>query len=435
MPSTITSSIITRARGQVLRSGRRPSDESADRWLIRLRWVAILGMLITTLVARRLVPDLPVTPLFVVITAIATLNAFWMLWVRRRAAPVVSPFVGAQIVVDVLALAVVLWFGGGVDNPFAVFLTFQIVLAGLLCTATTALGVTGLTLIAVGVLSFATPLPLASAPMGPARVQHIADLMSVAALSGFSGFFVFVFVQRMQELRRDNERNEKLAMLGRLVGGMSHELNTPLATILLASRDLVDVGRDSGNQDVQQLAQTIADESQRAADIIGLMRGHIRPGQLNETLDVTTFVAEFAARELDRLGYNGERVLPGQSPEPLLLPVLKAGLGQVLKNTLTNAVEAIYGAAQKVARPRIEVAVAAHGGRVEISVRDNGPGIEPDVLDRLGEPFQTTKEAKGGTGLGLYVSSVLAGRMGGDLRVESPEGGGTRVTLTLKRAS
>jgi two-component system sensor histidine kinase RegB len=286
----------------------------------------------------------------------------------------------------------------------------------------------------VGVLSFATPLPLASAPLGPARVQHIADLMAVAALSGFSGFFIFVFVQRMQDLRRENERNEKLAMLGRLVGGMSHELNTPLATILLASRDLVEVGRESANQEVQSLAQTIADESQRAADLIGLMRGHVRPGQLTETIDLSTFVAEFAGRELDRLGFAGERVLPPAVPLPVL--VLKAGLSHVLKNVLTNAVEAIAAAQPRVPHPRIEVSIVpTPGARVEIGVRDNGPGIEPDVLDRLGEPFQTTKEAKGGMGLGLYVSSVLADRMGGELRVDSPDGGGTRVTLSLKRAS
>jgi two-component system sensor histidine kinase RegB len=430
-------SIISRARGRVLfgrATPRAPSEETADSWLVRLRWVAVCGMLLTTLIARRLVPALPTAPLFITVAAIALVNAFWMVWVRRRVATGDSPTVAPQIVVDVLALSVVLWFAGGVDNPFAVFLTFQIVLAGLLCTATTALGVTGLTLIAVGVLSFATPLPLASAPLGPARIQHIADLMAVAALSGFSGFFIFVFVQRMQDLRRENERDSKLAMLGRLVGGMSHELNTPLATILLASRDLVEVGRESANQEVQQLAQTIADESQRAADIIGLMRGHVRPGQLNETIDLPVFVADFAARELDRLGFSGERVLP--AAEAIAVPVLKAGLSHVLKNVLTNAVEAISAAQPPVGRPRIEVSVTpAPGGRLELSVRDNGPGIEPDVLERLGEPFQTTKEAKGGMGLGLYVSSVLAAPMGGELRVDSPDGGGTRVTLSLKRAS
>jgi C4-dicarboxylate-specific signal transduction histidine kinase len=113
-----------------------------------------------------------------------------------------------------------------------------------------------------------------------------------------------------------------------------------------------------------------------------------------------------------------------------------AGLALLHKTGITTADEPIPPATPRVAKPRIEVTVGdAPGGRIEISVRDNGPGIEPEVLDRLGEPFQTTKEAKGGMGLGLYVSSVLAGRMGGDLRVDTPEGGGTRVTLSLKRAS
>src|SRR4030095_4762033 len=102
-------SIITRARGRVLFSGTQPpSEETADRWLIRLRWVAVIGMLVTTLVARRLVPALPTPPLLVTVAAIAALNAFWMLWMRRRArrGREQPPYMGPQIVGDVLALSV-----------------------------------------------------------------------------------------------------------------------------------------------------------------------------------------------------------------------------------------------------------------------------------------------------------------------------------------
>jgi two-component system sensor histidine kinase RegB len=425
------SSLMESARTRVLLAGTRPpSEETADRWLIRLRWVAIAGMLVTTLVGLRLVPDLRMLPLLASITGIALLNGLWsfLVW---RAGPGQSPYLTRQIAVDVLSLSVVLWFAGGVTNPFAVFLTFQIVLAGLLCSAPVALAVTGLTLVMTGVLSFAEPLPLGSSPLGPTRVQNIADLMSLAALSTFLGFFVFVFVQLRQDLRRENERNEKLAMLGRLVGGMSHELNTPLATILLASKDLVLVGNETGNPDVEQLSRTIADEAQRCADIIGLMRGHVRPGQLNETIDVAAFVTEGARRECDRLGFTGELVIHAHGPVPVL--ALRAGLAHVLKNLLTNAVEALSAA--QVAHPKIEVDVSERHGRVEISVRDNGPGIDPNLLDRLGEPFQTTKEAKGGMGLGLYISTVVAERLGGHLSVQSGEGGGTRVTLALHKAS
>jgi two-component system sensor histidine kinase RegB len=429
MASVGMSSLLTRARGGVLLAGTRPpSEETADRWLIRLRWVAIMGMLATTLVGYHLVPALPIGRLLIVIGGIAAINVAWMAWVMRgvpRPAHTVVP----QIVVDVISLAAVLWVSGGVDNPFAVFITFQIVLAGLLCSAPVTLGVTGLTMIAVGVISFAPPMPMDSAPMGGARVDHMGELMAVAALSAFSGFFVYVFVQRLQDLRRESARNEKLAMLGRLVGGMSHELNTPLATILLASKDLAHIGAEAGNDEMATLSRTIADEAQRAADIIDLMRGQVRPGQLNETIDLSAFVAEETERELSRLGFRGEKTVrtPGAVPHP----VLKAGLSQVLKNVLKNAVEATSG----VQAPRIEVSVSLveRGRSVDVTVVDNGPGIDASLLDRLGEPFQTTKEGAGGMGLGLYVSSVLAERMGGALHVDVLDGGGTRVTLSLPR--
>jgi two-component system sensor histidine kinase RegB len=286
-------------------------------------------------------------------------------------------------------------------------------------------------LVAAGVLSFAPALPLTSAPMGAARVEHMAELMSVAALSAFSGFFVFVFVQRLQDLRREKEQSEKLAMLGRLVGGMSHELNTPLATILLASRDLALVGKEAGSDEIAQLSTTIADEAQRASDIIGLMRGHVRLGQTDDAIDISAFVVDETDRELGRMGWKGDKHVT--TPGPVVMRVLKAGVSQVLKNVLKNAAEAT---ANQVA-PRIEVAVQVSQAdeRVEISVRDNGSGIDPSLLDRLGEPFQTTKEDRGGLGLGLYVSSLLAKRIGGALHVDLPEGGGTRVTLSLARVA
>ena len=280
-----------------------------------------------------------------------------------------------------------------------------------------------MTLAAVAVLSFASPLPLDSALIGPAEVQRIGRIVSLATLSAFLGFFVFVYVQRLEELRTESARNEKLAVLGSLVGTMSHELNTPLATILLAGKDLVDVGRELGSGEASRLSQTIVEEAERASDLIGLMRGHIRPDQLGEAIDVSAFVSDLATRELDRLGYKGERSVEGAGA--IRSVVIKAGLTRIVSNVLANAVQAVAGAE----RPRIGVVVTARRAKIEISVRDNGKGIDPSL--RLGEPFQTTKLE--GMGLGLYLSSVLADRMEGALQIESVEGGGTRVALILPR--
>lgn len=402
------------------------TTETADRWLIGLRWVAIVGMLATTLIAKWLVPELDLRPVLAVLVTLLAANVGWRLWVARRTGK--PPLVAQQIVIDVSALTIMLWFSGGTTNPFAAFLTFHIVLAGLLAGARLSVVLAALTLVATAILSFADPLPLASAPLGAEPIRHIGTIVSLATLSAFIGFFVFVYVQRMEALRADSARNEKLAILGRLVGAMSHELNTPLATILLASKDLVDVGREVASDEVARLAQTIADEAQRASEVIGLVRGHVRPDPHLEPLDLAALVTDFGARELDRLGYRGGRTF--ESPGPLPFVVLRAGVCQVLSNVLTNAVQAVASQPS----PQITVRLRARrGGRVEIVVEDSGPGISAGLLARIGEPFQTTKGDAGGMGLGLYVSSVLAERMGGALTIENiGDGRGTRVALSIR---
>jgi signal transduction histidine kinase len=283
-----------------------------------------------------------------------------------------------------------------------------------------------MTLAAVAALSFADPLPLAGATLGAAETRRIGSIVSLVSLSAFIGFFVFVTVQRVEQLRAESARNEKLVVLGRLVGDMSHELNTPLNTILLASKDLVLVGGELGSTEVERLAQAVVDEAERAGEVIGLMRGHVRPDQHPQPLDLAALARERSGRELARLAFSGEVVLDLAGPAPVL--ALRAGVCQVLSNVLTNAVQALDGHPS----PRVVVRLRVRRGRVELLVEDNGPGISPSLMPRIGEPFHTTKAGSGGMGLGLYVSSVLAERMGGQLTVGGAPAGGTRVTLSLK---
>lgn len=103
----------------------------------------------------------------------------------------------------------------------------------------------------------------------------------------------------------------------------------------------------------------------------------------------------------------------------------------MLANLLRNASEAsLIGR-----RRRITIAVEERDGQARIRIEDRGPGFSPEILARLGEPFQSTKEAQGGMGLGLYVSALLARQMGAKLTVQSVRGGGARVTLGLASAA
>src|SRR5512144_938031 len=112
--------------------------------------MAIFGMLATTIIAKRLVPALSIAPVLVMLGVLAALNVGWRVAVARRGRP---SLVTVQVLVDVFALTSLLWFAGGTSNPFAAFLSFHIVLAGLLCGGRVSVLVAALTLVAIAILS------------------------------------------------------------------------------------------------------------------------------------------------------------------------------------------------------------------------------------------------------------------------------------------
>jgi two-component system sensor histidine kinase RegB len=393
-----------------------------ERWLVGLRWIALVGMASTTLLARLALPGLRTTPILAVIALGALGNVAWHFVARAR-----DRHVTAQILGDVATLAAVLWLSGGVGNPFVVFVVFQIALAGVLTDGRTTALVTAATVAVVIALTFAPPLPWATSRMQVELVRTLATFASLLGLALFSGVTAYVYGRRLSELRSAKARDERLAVLGRLAGGVAHELNTPLATILLASNELVEVGAEQGDPEIERLSRTLAAEAKRASDVIDLLRGRVHAGLSSEAFDASSFVRELVASELSRLGFGGEHVVV--AAPSVTAWGSRAALRQILENVLKNAVEAT----RETREPRIEVTVTKQGGGVAIRVRDNGHGIRPEDLQRVGEPFRTTKLGSGGTGLGLYISSVLAGQMRASLELESHEGQETCVTLTLAR--
>jgi two-component system sensor histidine kinase RegB len=378
-------------------------------------------MFSTSLVAKHLVPGLALRPLLVAIAAVVATNLVWMVLVPRTRARLVVP----QAVSDLLLLGVILWFSGGAANPFAVFLAFQVALVGALADAKSTAWITLVALGVAAVLFLAPPLPLQTAIGSVGLVMHAGHLAALAGLTAFVGVSAFIYRARLDHLLRERDRSEHMAMLGRMAGGMAHELNTPLATILLASQELVALGPDDA-EDFATLSRTLAREARRASDLIESLRGRVRADAGIECLEIGPIVAGAANAELARLHYGGRATVAVQSATRAW--VFPSALERILENLVANAVHA----SKEVPSAHVLVEAASKGGdRVEIRVTDNGPGVAPELARRIGEPFVTTKSASGGTGLGLYVCSMLAKRMGAELRIESEEGKGTSVVLGL----
>ncbi|WP_372656652.1 sensor histidine kinase [Hydrogenophaga sp.] len=249
--------------------------------------------------------------------------------------------------------------------------------------------------------------------------------------------------------------SEKMASLGRLVAGVAHELNNPISFVLGNVHALsrysdrlrsylaaVHVGEsveqleemrvrlriDHVLKDLPPLIEGTLEGAQRTADIVnGLKRfsamdPEVRaPVNLNEVIErAIHWVRKGAAPSFDL------RWTPGP---PCTVTGSAGQLQQVLMNLLQNALDAATGPGHGPPMVSIETAVVEH--RLQLRLRDNGPGIAPDHLSRIFEPFFTTKPVGKGTGLGLSISYGIVEQHGGSLSVSNHPEGGAEFLLEL----
>jgi PAS domain S-box-containing protein len=233
---------------------------------------------------------------------------------------------------------------------------------------------------------------------------------------------------------------EKMAALGRLTAGIAHEMNTPLAAIRAALAELdalvaeyddsvgdADVTVDDHRQIVAEMRQctTLATRSaQRAAAFVRSIKHHTRQQDHEERVRFAVVPAlEESILLLDHQFKRQRCTVRLEVPDPALeVRGTPGGLGQVVTNLLTNAVDAGAHA--------IVVRAAGSEAGIELAVQDDGGGIAPADLRRIFEPMFTTKPFGQGTGLGLaIVHDIVVEQFGGRIDVASTPGAGTCITL------
>ncbi|KVM84260.1 ATPase [Burkholderia ubonensis] len=261
-------------------------------------------------------------------------------------------------------------------------------------------------------------------------------------------------IRAEQDLRAAHDeliQASKLAALGQMAAGITHELNQPLAALRSFSdntRVLLDRGEQAAARENLEAIAALTERMGKITNQLKLFVGRARPR--NEQAFVVRALRSVLALLGERLRgvelvltLRDDAVSPVRDA-PLDLandhPELVARcedlrLEQVLINLLGNALDAVAaGGAPRTAAPRIDVTIEASAATLAIQVRDNGPGIAPDLLPRLFEPFFTTKEMGRGLGLGLAISSSIASDAGGSLTARNAPGGGALFVLTLRRA-
>jgi C4-dicarboxylate-specific signal transduction histidine kinase len=226
----------------------------------------------------------------------------------------------------------------------------------------------------------------------------------------------------------------RVAMLGELSGALAHELNQPLTAILsnaqAAQRFL---RRDPPELDeVGEILQDIVDEDQRAGEIIRRLRRLFGNREtMRQQVNANELVVGVIRILRNDLLNHGVALTTDLAPAPLLLQADQVQLQQVLINLLVNACDAMVAVPDGGRAITVRVATGADE-QLHISVSDCGAGIAPAVLERLFEPFYTTKE--NGMGLGLSICRGIVGAHGGRLWAENGAQGGAVFHLCLPLA-
>jgi two-component system sensor histidine kinase RegB len=402
---------------------------------VRLRWFGVIGQLLTVcFVYLGLNFPLPFGICVGFIALSAWLNVFLRIRYPARTR-LSSTFATSLLAYDILQLSALLYLTGGIENPFTFLLVAPVTVsaATLPPRNTIALGLLGAGA-AVFLVFFHLPLP-----WGPGSPPELSPLYKIGLLASvLSGMiFLALYAWRLAKEARQMAdalsateqvlaREQQLHALDGLAAAAAHELGSPLSTITVVAKELAREAPPGG--DFADDLALLQSQAARCKEILKkLTGGPTEPDPLHARMSVTQLIEEAAepyrgfsvtlvvtaAPEAD----NGER----PSPEPVgeRKPGVMYGLGNLVENAVDFASE------------RVEIAARWSAREVAITITDDGPGVLPDIMDALGDPYITTRPASrpgatkdgapSGLGLGFFIAKTLLERSGATVSLDNRE--------------
>lgn len=230
----------------------------------------------------------------------------------------------------------------------------------------------------------------------------------------------------LSEKNRQLERRKRLAALGEMAAGLAHEIRNPLGGIqLYASMLAKDV---ADRPDSQQIVGKISAGVKRLEALVGQVLQFSREIKINvSTMDLAGVVQQ-AVELTSQQATDANVTVEVNGPQSLVIEADPLLLGQTLINLVLNAIEAIEGPGRVV----ITFAAARRNGdarQCHLTIVDSGPGIPANVLDRIFNPFFTTKDS--GTGLGLSIVHRVIEAHDGTITASNVDGGGARFEIRI----
>lgn len=400
------------------------------KYLLLIRVFAIGGQLLALFIMQRLFAiALPWLPVFFVITALAAFT--WFSWLRYSGMESVSEdTLCIQLLTDVIALTILIYYTGGSANPFISLFILPIIFAA----ASMRPGyLTVITLIAVACY---TLLMFFHIPIIDQRSHHSGVQLHIWGMwYGFllSAGLVAYFVSRISrtlrardqalaQVREEALRAERIVALGTLAAGTAHELGTPLSTMAVLSKEMEnEYGGSSGlNQDLRLIREQVdrCKEilARMASDAGELQAGAGRPMGVNQYLTEITSDWRRLRPDIDiRTNWRGAEPVPEI----------------IADRTLTHAIVNVLNNAADASSSCVEMDGTWTEDSLSISIRDDGAGVNGDNSDQAGRHIYSTKPPGQGLGIGLFLAQTTLNRLGGHIDISNRSEGGAHARIEI----
>ncbi|MFH1924770.1 MAG: ATP-binding protein [Planctomycetota bacterium] len=413
------------------------------RWLISLRWVFCVLVFLTTWVTSSVLGVIvnPV-PLYVIGCALAGYNVLFAISQRDWAAGEgnVDRNIFAQVAIDLVFLTLLLYFADLPRNPFLFYFVFHMIIAGMYLRgwapyffAAMATFLAG----AVMLLEFVAwipffPLHFSTDPAGGRPLDGLYLLGVFTAFAStiwISVYFTTSIRRYVDRAHAELRQKEKLLGIGQLVAGIAHQIANPLDGIQNCLHRIGETVKDDSQ--LSEYVQLMGEALERIERTAKRVQAFARPrGITLQTTDVNKAVRS----TLDVLGVSHARDVRIEMELGNVPPVEgdPYTLQEVLFNLCTNALVAMpEGGILTLRTLALGRKDEDQMGSVAVEVTDTGVGIPRAQLERIFEPFYTTRGDAGGTGLGLGLCRMLISEMGGRIEVRSVPGQGTTFTVVL----
>ena len=281
----------------------------------------------------------------------------------------------------------------------------------------------------VGVSDF-LPKPFSSTELH-VRLRNLVDSHGFQRQLGRQNARLEETIEELKQTESMLVQTEKLASLGRLSAGIIHEINNPLNFATTGLYTLRKKGKHIAPEQQEDYAEVLKDVEEgigRVKTIVSDLRQFTHPELLAldhvEVAEIVSAAVRFVGHE-----FKDQVDIRIDLPEKQTVRANKNKLIQVLLNLLQNSIDAIRKKTFEGEKPSITITGRTEAGRNFLVVRDNGPGIAPEVMGKIFDPFFTTKDVGEGMGLGLSISHRIVEDMGGRITVKSEPGTYCEFTL------